>query len=75
MLRWAGELAARTMIFDVEPLVAYRMAARRLAGVPAGPRLAGTCSGWYGHCCTRRYGRRGRTGSRSDPGYDARTVH
>ena len=23
MVRWAGELAARTMIFDVEPLVAY----------------------------------------------------
>ena len=23
VVRWAGELAARTMIFDVEPLVAY----------------------------------------------------
>ena len=24
VVRWAGDLAARTMIFDVEPLVAYR---------------------------------------------------
>ena len=28
------------------------MGARR-PGVPAGPRLVGTCGGWYGHCCTR----------------------
>jgi len=51
----AGELSARTVIFEWSRWLLTGMAARRPAGVPAGPRLVGTCGGWYGHCCTRRH--------------------